>query len=362
LIMNASMTEAVATTQKLMLEPLKTHAIDSQHWKQQLKVTLNIALDGCIVPTQSGAARVDYSHLVVLENFLDEPTRQQLLDYITEPGWTSTNSSSSTQHAHPPNSKWEQATCDAADVASKPRARTWGLTAAVLRRFAADDVPAKLEVQSRLCALYPDAIIAHMPSEHIQAGLVQQQHQQLQQQQHRGKQELQQQTVPQQQQQQLQQQQHREKQELQQQTVPQQQQQHPSQQQELKQQQQQQREQLSQPQQQQHASQQDGDSVAADCSCFLANAAVHGDSYSWHVDADPSTFPCPSPWTDSYGSYCNREPGKPLLFSLLLYLDGDWPLDHDAETLFLDAMSATGVFVRPKRWRAVLMDQDVVHR
>ncbi|KAF6263406.1 hypothetical protein COO60DRAFT_1635230 [Scenedesmus sp. NREL 46B-D3] len=89
---------------------------------------------------------------------------------------------------------------------------------------------------------------------------------------------------------------------------------------------------------------------------------VHGDCYSWHVDADPSTFPSPSPWTDAFGSYCNREPGKPLLFSLLLYLDGDWPLEHDAETLFLDSVSDTGVVVRPRRFRAVLMDQDVVHR
>jgi hypothetical protein len=209
----------------------------------------------------------------------------------------------------------------------------------VLQRFAADDVPAKLEVQSRLCALYPDAIIAHMPSEHIQAGLVQQE-----QQQHR-EQELQQQTA--QQQPPFHQQQDPEQQHLPQVQQP---------------QQQQQQRRRSQTERKKHVSQQNSDSVTADCSCFLANAAVHGDCYSWHVDADPSTFPSPSPWTDSFGNYCNREPGKPLLFSLLLYLDGDWPLENDAETLFLDAISDTGVFVRPKRWRAVLMDQDVVHR
>lgn len=39
--------------------------------------------------------------------------------------------------------------------------------------------------------------------------------------------------------------------------------------------------------------------------------------------------------------------------SLLLYLDANWPLDHDAETLFLDSMTDTGVFVRPKQYRAV---------
>jgi hypothetical protein len=321
-----------------MLEPLKTHAIADHSWHQQLKVTLNVALDGCIVPTQSGAARVDYSHLVVLDNFLDEPTRQQLLDYITEPGWTSSSSDNS-KHAQPPDTKWEQATCDSADAASKPRARTWGLTAAVLRRFAAEDVPAKLEVQSRLCALYPDAVIAHMPSEHIQAGLVVEQqhdHHPEQQQQVTSRQQLEQ------------------RQESEQQQQP--------QDSQLDQQQQQPDFQLDHKQQTPQTSANPAAPIAADCSCFLANAAVHGDCYSWHVDADPSTFPCPSPWTDTFGSYCNREPGKPLLFSLLLYLDGEWPLGNDAETLFLDSMSDTGVFVRPKRCRAVLMDQDVVHR
>ncbi len=39
---------------------------------------------------------------------------------------------------------------------------------------------------------------------------------------------------------------------------------------------------------------------------YVANAAVHGDSYSWHVDADPSTLPYPSPWTLEYGQYVNR--------------------------------------------------------
>jgi hypothetical protein len=39
---------------------------------------------------------------------------------------------------------------------------------------------------------------------------------------------------------------------------------------------------------------------------FLANAAMYGDTYSWHVDADPSTLPYPSPWTLAYGQYVNR--------------------------------------------------------
>lgn len=42
-----------------------------------------------------------------------------------------------------------------------------------------------------------------------------------------------------------------------------------------------------------------------DCNAFVANAAVHGDAYSWHVDADPSVIP-DSPWTQMYGRYFNR--------------------------------------------------------
>jgi hypothetical protein len=33
-----------------------------------------------------------------------------------------------------------------------------------------------------------------------------------------------------------------------------------------------------------------------DCACFVANAAVGGDSYAFHVDADPTSFPDGSPW------------------------------------------------------------------
>ncbi len=32
----------------------------------------------------------------------------------------------------------------------------------------------------------------------------------------------------------------------------------------------------------------------------------------------------------------NGEPGQPLLVSMLLYLDDQWPRDWGAETLFLD--------------------------
>ena len=71
----------------------------------------------------------------------------------------------------------------------------------------------------------------------------------------------------------------------------------------------------------------------------------------------PAGFPAPSPWTDAFGDYCNGEPGRPLLVSLLLYLDAGWPRDWAAETLFLDDGTNCGVAVRPRPYRAVLMDQ-----
>lgn len=67
---------------------------------------------------------------------------------------------------------------------------------------------------------------------------------------------------------------------------------------------QQQRQQLDTVSQQQQEQQQSAPRV--DCSWLLANAAVFGDQFSWHVDADPQCFPEPSAWTQQYGLYCNR--------------------------------------------------------
>lgn len=57
-----------------------------------------------------------------------------------------------------------------------------------------------------------------------------------------------------------------------------------------------------------------------------------------------------------------REPGMPLFVTLLIYLDADWRRDWDAETLFLDPPTGTGVFVRPRGGRVIVMDQDITHR
>lgn len=50
-------------------------------------------------------------------------------------------------------------------------------------------------------------------------------------------------------------------------------------------------------------------------------------------------------------------PGKPFFVTMLLYLDEEWPLNWDAETMILDPRSGTGVFVRPAPCRMLLMDQ-----
>ena len=42
-----------------------------------------------------------------------------------------------------------------------------------------------------------------------------------------------------------------------------------------------------------------------DANPFVANAAVDGDTFHWHVDADPSEF-VDSPWTQEHGRYFNR--------------------------------------------------------
>ena len=47
-----------------------------------------------------------------------------------------------------------------------------------------------------------------------------------------------------------------------------------------------------------------GSAGTADCDEFVANAAVAGDAFGWHIDADPLGLG-PSPWTEAHGTYCN---------------------------------------------------------
>lgn len=106
----------------------------------------------------------------------------------------------------------------------------------------------------------------------------------------------------------------------------------------------------------------DSDPEEGGLSAFVGNAVMPGDPCHWHLDADPFDLAPDCPWVQHYGYYRNREPGKPLFVSMLIYLNEEWPEDYDAETLVLDPASQTGVFVRPKPGRVLLMDQDLPHR
>ena len=46
--------------------------------------------------------------------------------------------------------------------------------------------------------------------------------------------------------------------------------------------------------------------AASECHAFVGNAAVHGDDYQWHVDADSMTVPESSEWCQTFGQYTNR--------------------------------------------------------
>ncbi|KDD72935.1 hypothetical protein H632_c2714p1 [Helicosporidium sp. ATCC 50920] len=61
------------------------------------------------------------------------------------------------------------------------------------------------------------------------------------------------------------------------------------------------------------------------------------------------------------GDYVNGEPGRPVLLSLLIYLNPEWEPSWGAETRVLDSDSGAGLLVLPRPGRALLMDQDLVH-
>jgi len=102
--------------------------------------------------------------------------------------------------------------------------------------------------------------------------------------------------------------------------------------------------------------------VSAAVAPLVGNAAVHGDAFSWHRDAQPALLHPESPWCERYGLFENGAEGKPLLVSAVVYMNQEWPESFDAETLFLDAESGAGMLVRPRQGRVVLMHQDLLHR
>lgn len=135
---------------------LETHETE---WNpSDVAPTLNIRLDGRIVPTAAppGSARVSFSHLVVLDDFIGEPERAALMSFMTglsagpgsgeggdtggseaaaaaEEGGNGTADSSAagggggageadTGVMRSPGPRWERATADRAGLAA-----TWGL-------------------------------------------------------------------------------------------------------------------------------------------------------------------------------------------------------------------------------------------
>ena len=248
------------------------------------QVTLNARVDARLVPHGNGM-RLDYGHIVVLDNLIDEPQRKALLDLLTMPDWDHSGG--------PPTDKWERETADGAGLP-----KTWGLKDSILQQLAMGDLPAMQEVHTRLEKLYPDFTIAHMPSNMIQRsstepalngdddgedapgspahsdadsplasalGCNDLSDPQTDDMQQSSKHQLQ--TGKEQNQPQL----------------------HSSSASEL--------------------TQAEHQKPSVDCNQFVGNAAVYGDCYTWHVDADPSAFPA-SPWVDTFGYYCNGDPGK----------------------------------------------------
>lgn len=96
----------------------------------------------------------------------------------------------------------------------------------------------------------------------------------------------------------------------------------------------------------------------------VGNAAVFGDAFSWHRDAQPHALARDSPWAERFGTAPARCGGSasPLLVSLVVYLNDVWKRDWEGDTLFIDTSLGAGVFVQPRPGRCLLMDQDLLHR
>lgn len=265
----------------LSLSRVQTH--ESSWDPNTAQVTLNARLDARLVPHGDGM-RLDYGHVVVLDDFIGEPQRQALLDLLTQPDWDHSEG--------PPTDKWERETADGAGLP-----KTWGLKDSVLQQLAMGNMPAMREVHTRLAKLYPNFTIAHMPSDMIQHSSSKAaahdddddgapgspclsgaenipsdnalSHDNMTDPQTDGAQQS------------------------------------PQCQMETGQD-------HAQPQSEstpEHDPAAEHQTPPVDCNQFVGNAAVYGDCYTWHVDADPSAFP-PSPWVNTFGYYCNGDPGK----------------------------------------------------
>jgi hypothetical protein len=272
----------------LSLKEISTHESD---WDpESLRVSLNARLDAKLVPHGS-AMRLDYGHVVVLDEFIGEPERQSLIDTLTQPGWDHSQG--------PPSSSWERETADGQGLP-----KTWGLKDSVLQELAKGELPAMQEVHTRLAKLYPDYFIAHMPSHLIQTNqqAAPDSHEVQSPQLDRSNAVHGQQTVlgdgvdSGDSQADSSSSCHMDKEAL---TAA--------------------SEAAIAPTAEQHADSTGSNQAASvDCNQFVGNAAVYGDCYTWHIDADPAAFPS-SPWVDAFGHYCNGEPGMSALICSFIH-------------------------------------------
>lgn len=123
-------------------EPLKVRETD---WDpKDVKITLNLCTEACIVPTGAHSARLSFGHLLVFDDFLSKELQQELFQSITNEDWTEARNS-------PPGPRWSRQTCDQAGLPP-----TWGLQDTELQNLIFNPPPAMIEIQSRLCKLYPE--------------------------------------------------------------------------------------------------------------------------------------------------------------------------------------------------------------
>ncbi|CAM9545123.1 unnamed protein product, partial [Ectocarpus fasciculatus] len=182
-------------------EPLKVHETEWSPSSRDVNVAMNLELDGSWVPSSDapGGERWDASKLVVLDGLVDEDLCRDLLDLVTEPGWatkplpelaTSATTASALSldqptpgtertpaRGGPPPSKWERGLTDVDEDEEEEEEveeedgggrgagpGSWGLTEEAMEWLCRDgEHPAIVELQSRLCKLYPDFEISHMP-------------------------------------------------------------------------------------------------------------------------------------------------------------------------------------------------------
>lgn len=267
------------------MNEIQTHSSD---WSPDTaQVTLNARIDARLVPraAPNQGLRLSYGHIVVLDNFIGELERCELLSFLTQWEWDHSSG--------PPADKWERETADGAGLP-----KTWGLRQSVLNELATCELPAMKEVHTRLTKLYPEYHIAHMPADLIQLQTAEADSTDTD-----AHSDASDNHTPSASRHSLDTDAASAQANATNATAGPRSQQDPTPA----------SYQLNAPNSSNHSFPegqecQAENGQAVDCNQFVGNAAVYGDCYTWHVDADPAAFP-PSPWVNAYGSYCNGEPG-----------------------------------------------------